>query len=166
MTLPHGNWSFQARDLERLDALLRGFLTETKARCALLLDRSGQLLTGAGDTADLDGTSFASLAAADFAASDQLALLLGEREFTSLYHHGEHASMFLVDLTGRAILATLFDGRSTLGMVRLKSRAAAPHFAALFSEIATRAAPPPAEVILGTGWMDDAEDEIDRLFAE
>ena len=41
-------------------------------------------MTAFGETRDIDETSFASLAAADFDASDQLAGLLGEEEFTAL----------------------------------------------------------------------------------
>ena len=84
------SWSFLPQDLEQLDRLLLTFLDATSARCALLVDRSGQLLTFAGDGLTFDGTTFASLAAADFGASDQLAQLLGENEFKSLYHQGDN----------------------------------------------------------------------------
>ncbi|MFS8573355.1 MAG: roadblock/LC7 domain-containing protein, partial [Clostridia bacterium] len=104
--------SLGPHDLARLDQLLRSFLDETKAHCVLLLDRTGHILTTAGDGAGLDRMAIASLAAADFAASGQLAVLLGEEEFTSLYHHGTRRSMYLVDLAGQAILAALFDGRT------------------------------------------------------
>ena len=81
---PHGQsdvHSLGPQDVERLDSLLTTFVVESQVKCALLLDRTGRLLTTAGDVAGLDGTSFASLAAADFSASDQLAVLLGEQEF-------------------------------------------------------------------------------------
>lgn len=156
------------RDLDadgraRLDAVLASFVEETQARCAVLLDRDGRPLVLAGKTAQLDDTAFASLAAADFAAGDRLASLLGEDEFTSLYHQGDHHSMYLVDVGGTAILAALFDDRSSLGLVRLKAKRAVPRFAALLAE---RAAAEPEDAGLGDGWADEAGDEIDRLFAE
>ena len=157
--------SFSAEDVHLLDELLTGFVGETQARCAALVDRSGRLLTAAGDTGAMDRVTFASLVAGDFAASDQLASLLGEQEFSSLYHQGEGRAMFLADVSGWAILAALFDGRTTLGMVRLKSKAMVPRFASLFAGIAERGPQaPPAE--FEHGWASEAETEIDRLFAE
>ena len=94
--------------------------------------------TSNGDVGALDKTTFASLVAGDFAASDQLAALLGESEFTSLYHQGEGRAMFLADVGGWAILAALFDGRTTLGMVRLKSKAVVPRFARLLAAASSR----------------------------
>lgn len=164
MTDRHGSWSFEPQDLRLLDQLLGGFLQETNARCAVLMDRAGRLLTAAGDTAGLDGIAFASLAAADYAASDQLAVLLGEDEFSSLYHQGEARSMYLADVGGQAILAALFDGRTTLGLVRLKAKAVTPALASLFAAATSRGPAPGAA--LEADWADVAADEIDRLFAD
>lgn len=147
----------------RLDAILASFVDETQARCAVLLDRDGRMLTLAGETTGLDGTAFASLAAADFAAGDRLASLLGEDEFTSLYHAGKDHSMYLVGVGGAAILAALFDDRSSLGLVRLKAKRTVPRFAELLAEQADE---PTGHAALGDGWAAEAGDEIDRLFAD
>ena len=56
---PHGQTdvhSLGAVDVQRLDALLATFVAESQVKCALLLDRTGRLLTTAGDVAGLDGT--------------------------------------------------------------------------------------------------------------
>ena len=161
------SWSFLPQDLEQLDRLLLTFLDSTSARCALLVDRSGQLLTSAGDATRFDGTTFASLAAADFAASDQLAQLLGETEFKSLYHQGESDSMYLVDIGGRAILAALFNGGTTLGLVRLTTRNLLPEIETLFQTVGGRRATGPEQPqYFDSGWLSEAEGEIDKLFAE
>jgi predicted regulator of Ras-like GTPase activity (Roadblock/LC7/MglB family) len=150
-------------DVGRFETLLGGFVADTHVRCALLCDRTGRMLSAAGDTHGLDQTTFASLASADFSASDQLAVLLGEDEFTSLYHHGAHRSMFLADISGAAILAVLFDTRTTLGMVRIKTKSLVPRFAEYFDRMAQRG--PSGQVVqMETGWASDAESEIDRLF--
>lgn len=148
-------------DLETVNRLLQSFVDEAGARCALLLDRDGRPVTAFGDTADLDETSFASLAAADFDASDQLAGLLGEQEFNSLYHQGVDGSMYLSEIAGAAILAAVFDRRTTLGMVRLKTREVVPELVSLLKELGTREGSPGR---LDDDWSDDAVDEIDRLF--
>ena len=156
---------FSAEDVRRLEELLASFVGETQAKCAVLVDRSGRLLTTAGETSGLDRVTFASLVAGDFAASDQLASLLGESEFSSLYHQGEGRSMYLADISGWAILAALFDGRTTLGMVRLRSKAVVPKFASVFAEMAARGPAAPSAAF-EQGWAAEAESEIDRLFAE
>jgi len=149
-------------ELERVNRLLHSFVAEAGARCALLLDRAGRPLTAFGETRDLDETSFASLAAADFDASDELAGLLGEEEFTSLYHQGVHGSMYLSDIAGVAILAAVFDRRTTLGMVRLKTREVVPRLVDLLAALGARQK---SEGKLDPNWTDDAVSEIDRLFA-
>ena len=149
-------------DLQRINRLLHTFVSEAGARCALLLDRTGRPLTAFGETGDLDETSFASLAAADFDASDQLAGLLGEQEFTALYHQGANGSMYLSEISGAAILAAVFDRRTTLGMVRLKTREVVPHLVTLLTELGAR---PDHRPGLDADWTDDAVSEIDRLFA-
>lgn len=157
--------SLGAHDLQDIESLLASFLAETRSTCALLLDRTGQILTTLGDTGGIDTISFASLAAADYSAGDRMAELLGETECASLYHHGERQSMFLADLSGWAILAALFDQRTTLGMVRVKTKGIVSRFSAVFEEIARRGPSGPV-VDVEAGWADDAEREIDRLFTE
>lgn len=154
-----------ADDVAAFEELLREFVTDTGALCTMLVDRTGRLLAHAGDTSGLDGVAFASLASADFAASDQLAELLGEAEFTSLYHHGAERSMFLAEIGGAAILAALFDTRTTLGMVRITTRSLVPRFAECFARLA-ESGPSGQVVQMETGWANEAESEIDRLFAE
>jgi predicted regulator of Ras-like GTPase activity (Roadblock/LC7/MglB family) len=149
-------------DILRINELLRAFLKQASARCALLLDRAGRSITAVGDTRGLDETSFASLAAADFEASDRLAGLLGEREFNALYHQGVHGSMYLSDLAGIAILAAVFDRRTTLGMVRVGTREVVPRLVALLGDPERRV---PRQDALDSDWRDDAAGEIDRLFA-
>jgi predicted regulator of Ras-like GTPase activity (Roadblock/LC7/MglB family) len=130
-----------------------------------LVDRTGRLLAAVGDTGGFDQITFASLAAADFAASDQLAGLLGEQEFAALYHHGERQSMYLADTNGWAILAALFDRRTTLGMVRIKTRGVVARLGRIFDELAERG-PTGSVVQMEVGWADDVENEIDRLFTD
>jgi predicted regulator of Ras-like GTPase activity (Roadblock/LC7/MglB family) len=151
-------------DLERLEGLLLSFVRESGAQCAILMDRAGRLLTMAGQTEGIDGVSFASLAAADFAASDQLARLLGEKECTSLFHQGEQRSMFLADIDGDAVLATVFDDETTLGLVKVKLREATPSFSEVFSAAANRE--PSVDEALASDWAAAASSEIDRLFSD
>jgi predicted regulator of Ras-like GTPase activity (Roadblock/LC7/MglB family) len=152
-----------ADDVRRFDELLTTFIAETRCRSAFLVDRAGRLLTSAGERDGLDEVTLASLASAGFSASNQLAALLGEEEFTSLYHHGAERSMFLADIAGAAVLAVLFDARATLGMVRIKTKALVPGFAEHITRLAQQG--PSGQVVhMEADWAAEAESEIDRLF--
>lgn len=164
MTFEREIASLQPEDLQRMDRLLGSFVRESGVRCAILVDRAGRLLTTAGETGGVDGVAFASLAAADFSASGELATLLGEEEFSALYHHGMERSMYLTTVGGPAILAALFDDSTTLGMIRLQVRAIADSFAALFDDVAARGSASPDG--LDAGWAEAAAVELDRLFAD
>jgi len=155
------SWSFTEEDFARITQVLQRLLFDSNARCSLIVDRSGQLVTTVGDRPNFDATAFASLTAADFSANDQLAKLLGEKDFNTLFHQGERESMLLADISRRVILVVLFDTRTTLGLVRLKMRVAVEELAKLFDGMFERdrnlSATRPA-------LLADADDEIDRLF--
>jgi predicted regulator of Ras-like GTPase activity (Roadblock/LC7/MglB family) len=152
-------------DVRRFEEMLGSFVAGSGARCAFLMDRTGRLLSSRGATDDVDETAFASLASAGFAASGQLAQLLGEREFASLYHRGRERSMLVADIAGTAILAVLFDTRTTLGMVRIKTKSLVPVLADHISRMAEYG--PTGEVVqMESDWASQAESEIDRLFAD
>jgi predicted regulator of Ras-like GTPase activity (Roadblock/LC7/MglB family) len=150
-------------DVRYFEELLTTFVADTRCRAAFLVDRAGRLLAAVGDRAGLDETTFASLASADFAASSQLAALLGEDEFTSLYHHGAERSMFLADIAGTAVLAVLFDTRTTLGMVRIRTKSLVPAFAEHVIRL-TQEGPSGTILQMEPDWAAEAESEIDRLF--
>jgi len=155
------SWSFNENDFKQIQTHLQAFLRDSTARCALLVDRTGQLVATVGDTPAFDSTAFASLTAADFSANDQLAKMIGEAEFASLVHQGEKESMYLADVAKRVILVVLFDQRATLGLVKLKARAVVENlnrvFGEMFNRVGTGQAPQ-------KGPLEGAEDEIDKLF--
>src|ERR1700729_580405 len=126
------SWPFTEDDYGAITQSLQRFLYESNARCALLVDRTGQLVTTVGEPPAFDPTAFATLTAADFSANDQLARLIGENDFNTLFHQGEKESMYLADVARRVILVVLFDTRTTLGLVRLKTRATVEELTRLF----------------------------------
>lgn len=162
MPVGAASWSFTEDDYSAIMRSLQRFLEESNARSALLVDRSGQLVATAGDSPHFDPTAFATLTAADFSANDQLARLIGETEFSSLFHQGEQESMYLVDVARRVILVILFDNRTTLGLVRLKVKPTVEELNALFIAMFRRREE--SEGAPGEGLLAGAEDEIDRLF--
>ena len=136
--------------------------TISGARTALIVDRTGQLVATVGEAPVFDPTAFATLTAADFSANDQLARMLGEPEFGALFHQGERESMYLADIARRVILVVLFDTRTTLGLVKLRVRAAVQELSSVFTEMFARDSRTAPK--MDAGLVGEAEDEIDRLF--
>lgn len=155
------SWSFTEEDFGAITQSLQRFLYESNARCALLVDRTGQLVATVGEQPKFDPTAFATLTAADFSANDQLARLIGESDFNSLFHQGEKESMYLADVARRVILVVLFDNRTTLGLVRLKMKQTVDELTQLFQQVFAR---PEGQGGGTPGLLSGAEDEIDKLF--
>jgi len=125
-------------DFWQINDALNRLLQGTNARTILLIDKAGQLITSSGDTAELDTSSFATLSAADFAATSQLASLIGEKEFSTLFHQGEKENIYVCLIANRVILAVIFDRRTTLGLIRIKARNTAAELERIFTEIFTK----------------------------
>ena len=85
-------------------------------------------------SANLDTTSLASLAAGNVAATGGMAQLIGEKEFPTLSHEGERESIH-ISVIGRLLLIVVFDERSTLGLVKLRSRQVSHQLATMIDEI-------------------------------
>lgn len=162
MPVGAASWSFTEDDFGAITNTLQKFLFDSNARCALLVDRTGQLVATVGEQPNFDPTAFATLTAADFSANDQLARLIGETDFNSLFHQGEKESMYLADVARRVILVTLFDSRTTLGLVRLKMKDTVGELTRLFEAVFSRGSSGAAQQ---PGLLAGADDEIDQLFS-
>jgi predicted regulator of Ras-like GTPase activity (Roadblock/LC7/MglB family) len=160
MPVGAASWSFTEDDFGAITQTLQNFLDASSARCALLVDRTGQLVATVGQAPNFDPTAFATLTAADFSANDQLARLIGETDFNSLFHQGEKESMYLADVARRVILVVLFDNRTTLGLVRLKMKDTVAELTRLFEGVFQRSASGGGAPNVLAG----ADDEIDKLF--
>ena len=156
------SWSFREEDARSIQLILVDFLRESNARTALIVDRTGQMITTAGEAPTFDPTAFASLTAADFSANDQLAKMIGEPEFGALFHQGEKESMYQADIARRVILVVLFDNRTTLGLVKLRVKNTVGELNKVFEGMFSQDGAGRSQV--ETGFLGEAEDEIDKLF--
>lgn len=125
-------------DMQAIQAELGRFLAESEATCALLVHKSGQLVAKRGFTQRLDTTSLAALAAGAFASTKEIARLVGEPEFSVLFHQGQHEHIHVSLVGDHAIMVVLFDDRTTIGMVRLFAAECAPRLSTIFEAAAVR----------------------------
>ena len=129
--MSQGNFILREPEYDALLAILRKLLADASGKVVFLVDKNGTLLASAGDAAGFDTTSLASLAAGNIAATGGLANLIGEREFSILFHEGERDNMHLSVVADRLILVVVFDRRSSVGLVRLRVRQASVRLAAV-----------------------------------
>jgi predicted regulator of Ras-like GTPase activity (Roadblock/LC7/MglB family) len=129
---------FYKEDIEVIGKTLKVFLKNANAQCALLVDKDGHLVTKEGESVAYDMDTISALVAGSFAATKQMAKLLGEDEFALMFHQGKKDSIQLSLVGERTILAVIFDDRTTLGMVRLYSSQVAGKLGQVFSDIALR----------------------------
>jgi predicted regulator of Ras-like GTPase activity (Roadblock/LC7/MglB family) len=133
-----------------------------------LVDKNGQQIAAVGDLQTLDTTSLASLTAGNVAATDGLARLIGEKEFSILFHEGEKDNIHISIVAQRVILVVIFDERTSLGLVRLRVRRAMAELEKIFEEIA-RKAEKDKQILsadFDSPFAEITDDDIDRLFSE
>lgn len=149
-------------DLDCVHGVLIDMLRKSESRCALLVDQSGRCVARAGFTEKIDVDALAALVAGSFASTRAMAALVGESEFSVLFHQGQHDHIHNILVDNDRILAVIFDRRTTVGMVRLCAKNAAARIAARFREILARDVPPTNDI---SGSMaDETSDRIDEIF--
>jgi predicted regulator of Ras-like GTPase activity (Roadblock/LC7/MglB family) len=119
-----GHFILHENEYNEIQSVLRKLLADSYAKVVFLVDKNGSLMASAGETANFDTTSLASLAAGNIAATGGLASLIGEKEFSILFHEGERDNMHISVVDNRLILVVIFDRRSSVGLVRLRVRRA------------------------------------------
>ncbi len=152
-------------EFDRISQLLNRLRIDANAKIVFLVDKNGQQIAGAGEIDLVDTTSLASLTAGNVAATDGLARLIGEREFTILFHEGRKDNIHISIVGQRLILVVIFDERSSLGLVRLRVRKASIGVERILNDMEEKAsrvgvneaASPFAEI---------TDEDIDALFSE
>ena len=126
-------------EFQKINEVLDRLLKEANAKVIFLVDKNGQLISGVGETERFDTTSLASLTAGNIAATGGLAKLIGEKEFSILFHEGEKDNLHISIVGGRVILVVLFDSRSSLGLVRLRVKKSSEELSTIFEGLLKKA---------------------------
>ena len=156
---------FYAEDVDKINAVLEEFLADSQARAALLVDREGHLVTKKGLTGTFDPDSLAALVAGSFAATRELAKLLGETEFSVIFHQGKNEHIHIGLASDRSLLVVIFDDRTTVGMVRVYCQELTNRIGEIFKSAAAE------RKASGGGALDAsfgqaAADRLDEFFKE
>jgi predicted regulator of Ras-like GTPase activity (Roadblock/LC7/MglB family) len=155
-------------EFQQLKDIIARLRQDANAKIVFLVDKNGQQIAAQGDIESVDTTSLASLTAGNVAATDGLARLIGEKEFTILFHEGEKDNIHISIVGGRVILVVIFDERSSLGLVRLRVKKASAELEKTFEAIMQKVEQ--EKDALGGGFdspfAEITDEDIDSLFTE
>src|SRR5438093_5359804 len=146
-----------------IKALLARLRLDASVRVVVLVEKDGQQIAAHGELGALDTTSLASLVAVNVAATGGMAKLIGEKEFPTLSHEGDRESIH-ISVIGRVLLVVVFDQRSSLGLVKLRSKQVSQELAAAFAEIERDSES--STGIDALPFDEITDEEIDSLFSQ
>ena len=160
----HGQLILHGEDQQQIANLARELVRNANAKAVFVVDSNGHLMSEAGESADVDSTSLASLAAGCVAATGGLAQVIGEDEFPTHYHQGQRDHLHISLIGQQIILVVIFDDRSSLGLVRLRVKKASAEIARVLDEIEKKTS---HELQAGRSPFAEITDaDIDNLFAD
>lgn len=154
------------QESQQLAEILARLRQDSNARAVFLIDKNGQQIANAGEVDEFDTMSLASLTAGNVAATDGLAKLIGEREFSVLFHEGEQEHIHISIVAKRAILVVIFDERSSLGLVRLRVKRAAGDLERTFDSMLSHASEVDDGASPASPFSEITDEDIDALFSE
>lgn len=149
--------------IQQVDQALTRLIKEAEAKCALLVDKDGHLITRQGFTHTLDTTALAALLAGSFASTKEIARLVGEPEFSVLFHQGKKDHIHISLIEERTILVIIFDDRTTIGMIRLYAKEVGDTLKKIF-EAGTEHRE--SSVQLGSDFSESAEAKLNDIFQD
>ncbi|MEI6209403.1 MAG: roadblock/LC7 domain-containing protein [Desulfuromonadales bacterium] len=152
-------------EFQEINDVIGRLLKEANSKVIFLVDKNGQLISGVGETERFDTTSLASLTAGNIAATGGLAKLIGEKEFSILFHEGEKDNLHISIVAGRVILVVLFDSRSSLGLVRLRVKKSSEELATIFEKLMKKSEEKEKRGSPDFPFAEITDDDIDSLFS-
>jgi predicted regulator of Ras-like GTPase activity (Roadblock/LC7/MglB family) len=154
-------------EFQLIKEIISRLRVEANAKIVFLVDKNGQQIAANGDLESVDTTSLASLTAGNVAATDGLARLIGEKEFSILFHEGEKDNIHISIVGQRVILVVIFDDRSSLGLVRLRVRKASLELEKVFSDLLKKVEVEKSSVGgFESPFAEITDEDIDNLFSE
>jgi predicted regulator of Ras-like GTPase activity (Roadblock/LC7/MglB family) len=112
-------YSVSVEQSERLNTIISDLSVQAEADAVFLTDYSGNILASIEQDSNRNADNVAALAAGSFSATRELASLIGEPSFYSIYHKGQHASIYMQSVTTDILVFVVFGKGTTVGLVKL-----------------------------------------------
>ncbi len=154
-------------EFNQIKVIISKLRTDANGKVVFLVDKNGQQIAAHGDMKGVDATSLASLTAGNVAATDGLAKLIGEKEFSILFHEGERDNIHISLVAQRVILVVIFDEKSSLGLVRLRVKKASQELERAFESLLRKSeAERGSNSRFDSPFAEITDEDIDSLFSE
>jgi predicted regulator of Ras-like GTPase activity (Roadblock/LC7/MglB family) len=155
-------------EYQQIKDILHRLQVDSNSKIVFLVDKNGQQIASMGDMRGVDATSLASLTAGNVAATDGLAKLIGEKEFSILFHEGERDNIHISLVAQRVILVVIFDEKSSLGLVRLRVKKASQELERTFEVLLRKSEAERGNMAnrFDSPFAEITDEDIDSLFSE
>ena len=115
------NLVLSRESIGKLESIIQRDLLNHGADHVFVVDSSGNLISQGGRMAMEDILPLAALSAANFGATERMARMIGEKDFTLLFHKGTKLNIHFSRISTDFILVTLFSNQVPIGLIRLGS---------------------------------------------
>jgi predicted regulator of Ras-like GTPase activity (Roadblock/LC7/MglB family) len=153
-----------SEETARIEECMARLVEDTGGNCALLLDKSGQVIAAQGDGSRQDITALGALIAGTFASSREVAKLLREKDFRMLFQQGVRENIFIALIDEQWILTIIFNKGTHIGLVKVLAKKATDELAVVLDRV--RQAHKQRDEVLGSSFRTSMEDTIDLLFRD
>jgi predicted regulator of Ras-like GTPase activity (Roadblock/LC7/MglB family) len=107
--------------LIKIENIIRQELIDKGVSCVILIDDAGNIIANLDDGKyQQDILSLACLSAGNYGVITAMANLLGEEDFSLLFHKGNTKNLHFKSITSEYLLISIFDKELSLGFLRLK----------------------------------------------
>jgi predicted regulator of Ras-like GTPase activity (Roadblock/LC7/MglB family) len=115
------SYTFDQQQIDGIEGILEQHLIEVGVHCVILIDMAGNIVANLDNGEKKhDIYSLAALAAGNFGAVSTMAKIIGEDEFSLLFHRGQQESIHFSKVASDFLLISIFGQTVSLGFLRLK----------------------------------------------
>jgi predicted regulator of Ras-like GTPase activity (Roadblock/LC7/MglB family) len=115
------SYTLGQKQLDEIENILCNDLIDVGVHCVFLIDMAGNIIASFDDgEAKHDVYSLAALAAGNFGAVSAMAKIIGEDEFSLLFHKGKDENIHFSKIPADFLLITIFGNDLSLGFLRLR----------------------------------------------
>lgn len=153
------------QDLNTISAVLLKLMHDTNAKSALLIDKSGQVIAVQGTETRSNATTLGALLAGVFSSSREVAKLLNEKDFRSIFQQGVQESIYTSMVEEQWLLVIIFDKFTHIGLVKVLSKKATEELSCILDRVRSDTSRAKSSV-LNLQFRSSVEDTIDLLFRD
>ncbi|GCE49018.1 putative regulator of Ras-like GTPase activity (Roadblock/LC7/MglB family) [Thermosporothrix hazakensis] len=153
------------RELMTISALLAKLMNDTNATSTMLLDKSGQVVAVQGAESRSKATNLGALLAGVFSSSREVARLLNEKDFRSIFQQGVQENIYTAMVEEQWLLVIIFDKLTHIGLVKVLSKKASDELGRILERVRNDTSRTKSSVI-NLQFRSSVEDTIDLLFRD